>query len=483
MSERLLELEGGAPVARSALSRRTSTPRRARRGQDRVPRQRGRDHGRDRSRSAYGDRQSPTCASSRISTRSRNRSKLTTGKSDRAERDGNPAQAAKLRGRRPPHHGLPDVTAAPGAARGSLEPRQRQRTRIERQKLDALLGLFARTAIVAVQVLLGYFGEHVIRGVRQLRQLPQAGARLGWWSPPKERCRRWCTPASALRRLLLSSIRRSTAPCSARKKNSSHRKLKTFGVGVELGKREWSAVFRQLVAQGHLGRYRGHGGLHLGDSGAAMLRGEVPVSFRHDEVAAVEPRAKPARASPPGGAAAPGDEALWQRLRALRREIAREQGVPPCHVCLPRRDAARDGCASDAARSRRRALAARPQRRREEQAAAPLWRAPFPRDAAPGVLVIPFLKIARLIRSVSIAGNACDNPPGSDGFAPLRMRAVRRYRSSSMSGRVFRMPRRTARLALRSNLDQARQGPRDRCRSGRAAPRRICRRCAALRRH
>ena len=90
-------------------------------------------------------------------------------------------------------------------------------------------------------------------------------------------------------------------------------------------------MFRQLVAQGHLAvDIEGHGGLHLSDSAPAVLRGEMPVAFRDD------PAEKPARTRRPGasdaardGVVPAADEALWQVLRALRLELAREQGVPP----------------------------------------------------------------------------------------------------------------------------------------------------------
>ena len=120
---------------------------------------------------------------------------------------------------------------------------------------------------------------------------------------------------------------------SDRMTSLGHDQLKTFGIGVEFGKQEWQSVFRQLVAQGHLAvDIEGHGGLHLGASAPSVLRGEVPVAFRGDVVEAKPARTRRERAGAEGGTGtpiAPGDETLWQSLRALRLEIAREQGVPP----------------------------------------------------------------------------------------------------------------------------------------------------------
>jgi ATP-dependent DNA helicase RecQ len=118
---------------------------------------------------------------------------------------------------------------------------------------------------------------------------------------------------------------------SDRVRQLGHDRLKTFGVGADLGKHEWQSVFRQLVAQGHLAvDVEGHGGLHFGETGAAVLRGEVPVEFRKDiDVESGRRRALRGTASAQTSPLAPDDEALWQRLRARRLELAREQGVPP----------------------------------------------------------------------------------------------------------------------------------------------------------
>jgi ATP-dependent DNA helicase RecQ len=239
----------------------------------------------------------------------------------RAGRDGLPADAWMT-------YGMADVTALLGLLEGAnIEERQR---RIERQKLDALLG-FCETAACRRQVLLGYFGERehpacgncdnclkparvwdgLVAAQKALSAVVRTGQRFG---------------AAYLVDLLLGNA-------NERMRRFGHDQLKTFGVGTDLGKGEWGAVFRQLVAQGHLTvDIAGHGGLKLGASARDVLRGAVPVSFRGD---AAEPRDKPAsrpRAAPAatlGAGASPAEEALWQALRALRLAIAREQAVPP----------------------------------------------------------------------------------------------------------------------------------------------------------
>ncbi|HNQ99765.1 MAG TPA: HRDC domain-containing protein, partial [Trueperaceae bacterium] len=123
-----------------------------------------------------------------------------------------------------------------------------------------------------------------------------------------------------------------------------HDRLSTFGIGTELDERAWRSVARQLLANGQLlPDPDGFGGLVLGPGAAAVLRGEVSVELRRDRE-----RAKPSTrrqrgrglaGGAPGSssfasadstdAAGPAEEALFQALRALRLEIAREQGVPP----------------------------------------------------------------------------------------------------------------------------------------------------------
>jgi ATP-dependent DNA helicase RecQ len=234
----------------------------------------------------------------------------------RAGRDGLPADAWMT-------YGLQDVTALIALLDGvNLDERQR---RIERQKLEALLG-YCETPSCRRQVLLGYFGE------------PD--------HPPCGNCDNCLKPARIWDGLVaaqkaLSAVFRTgqrfgaaylvdvlTGRANERIKRFGHDRLKTFGVGTELGKAEWHSVFRQLVAQGHLGvDIEGHGGLRLGPSAAAVLRGEMAVQFRDDAAAPAPKRAQATSRDGAGDTAE--DDALWQRLRALRLAIAREQDVPP----------------------------------------------------------------------------------------------------------------------------------------------------------
>ena len=124
-----------------------------------------------------------------------------------------------------------------------------------------------------------------------------------------------------------------------------HDRLSTFGVGGELREPEWRSVVRQLLA-GRLLEVQGdHGTLALTEASGEVLRGERQVMFRRDA-----PRPAPAPAAGRGGrggsraagAAGSGSsgrpepaelpasaEPVFERLRAWRTAVAKEQGMPP----------------------------------------------------------------------------------------------------------------------------------------------------------
>ncbi len=123
-----------------------------------------------------------------------------------------------------------------------------------------------------------------------------------------------------------------------------HDSLSVFGVGGELSEGEWRGVVRQLLASGLLAVSGDHGTLALTDLSGEVLRGERPVLFRRDA-----PRPAPAReasargagsrrAKSPGSAGSPAPaapaelppdaEPVFERLRAWRAGVAKEQGMP-----------------------------------------------------------------------------------------------------------------------------------------------------------
>jgi ATP-dependent DNA helicase RecQ len=107
----------------------------------------------------------------------------------------------------------------------------------------------------------------------------------------------------------------------------AHDKQSTFGIGKELDEQQWSSVFRQLVARGLVAvNFEHFGVLQLTDACRPILRGEQQLILRKDIKPEKTPRAKKTAS---GKSVGHGNAALWEALRAKRREIADAQDVPP----------------------------------------------------------------------------------------------------------------------------------------------------------
>lgn len=232
----------------------------------------------------------------------------------RAGRDGEPANAWMV-------YGLQDVITLRQMVEGS-EADERHK-RVERHKLDAMLGLCEVTSCRR-QTLLRYFGEN----------LPEpCGNCDNCLSPPAA----WDGTEAA--RKALSCVYRASQRFGAhhlvdillgkrtdRVERFGHRHLSTFGIGRDLDEKQWLSVFRQLLTLGYLSvDYEAHGALKLTDACRAVLRGEASVLLRRDEekrLARRESRAGTLLADPE-------NHRLWLALRDLRQRLAGIQGVPP----------------------------------------------------------------------------------------------------------------------------------------------------------
>jgi len=106
-----------------------------------------------------------------------------------------------------------------------------------------------------------------------------------------------------------------------------HDRLQVYGLGAELEAARWRTLFRQLVSLGLLSvDVEGHGSLRLTKAARPVLRGERTLELRRDRKPEKKPRSKPERQD---ARLDPADRPLWEALRARRRELAEEQGVPP----------------------------------------------------------------------------------------------------------------------------------------------------------
>ncbi len=222
-------------------------------------------------------------------------------------------------------YGLEDVVKLRQFSENSAAPEGQKR--VERQKLDALLG-YCETSRCRRQVLLDYFGE----------SLPE----------PCGNCDTCLEPVASFdgteaAQKALSCIYRTGQIFGAghlidvllggdteRVRKFRHQELSTYGIGGDFSREEWRSIFRQLVALGLVAvDVEGHGGLRLTDEARPVLRGERRIELRRDPVTARGRARSAAKARAPVDFADPAAEALFQALRQLRLALAKSQGVPP----------------------------------------------------------------------------------------------------------------------------------------------------------
>ncbi len=233
----------------------------------------------------------------------------------RAGRDGLPSDTLML-------YGYDDIALRSRFIEESEAPDQRKR--MERQKLDALLGL-AETAGCRRQVLLSYFGDHsepcgncdtcaeppklfdgAIAAQKALSCIYRTGERFG---------------QAYVVDVLLGVENERIA-------QFGHDRISTFGIGTEYDNRMWRAILRQLIALRLIDvDLAGHGGLAIASAGRDFLRDKPTLMLRVPAPARAK-RGKVGRntAQP---AVAGADNDLFQALRRKRTEMARAQNVPP----------------------------------------------------------------------------------------------------------------------------------------------------------
>ncbi len=237
----------------------------------------------------------------------------------RAGRDGLPADAWM-------DYDVADVVAQRRMIEES--PSDENRKRVERAKLNALVG-YCESTSCRRQVLLGYFGETL--------------------AEPCGNCDACREPIDAFDGSVLAQMALSAAYRTGQRFGSAHLidvllgkagdkvsrfghdRLKTFGIGAEIDEKVWRAVLRQLVAQSLLEPDpEAFGGLRLTEAARPVLRGEQTVRLRRPRVA-VRKAAGRGRGRMAGvpEQVAPQDADLWAALRACRLELARQQNLPP----------------------------------------------------------------------------------------------------------------------------------------------------------
>jgi ATP-dependent DNA helicase RecQ len=255
----------------------------------------------------------------------------------RAGRDGLPSDAYMI-------YGLQDVVRLSQMV-GQSQADERHK-RIEQEKLHALLGWCEITRCRRA-ALLGYFGES---------HAGSCGNCDVCMDPPPT----WDGTESA--RMLLSCVYRTgqrfgaghvidvlRGEATEKVRQYRHDALSTFGIGRELTVARWRSVIRQLIVQDYLvADAERFGALRLTGDSRALLRGELTLRLR-EETDAPARRKRRAEPAPVGAIARSRSEnsssrkalssaedsaagqasPLWEALRARRKELADEQGVPP----------------------------------------------------------------------------------------------------------------------------------------------------------
>jgi ATP-dependent DNA helicase RecQ len=198
--------------------------------------------------------------------------------------------------------------------------------RYEQQRLNAMLGLCEITHCRR-QALLRYFGD----------ELPEPCGNCDTCLEPVDT---W--DGSEAVRMALSCVYRTGQRFGAnhiievlrgsdsdKLRRFDHHRLSTYGIGQSLSAQEWRSVLRQLVANGLLEvDPEGYGGLRLTERCRPVLKGEQAMHLRRD---ARPVKTEPARRPAPA-AVDDADQPLWEALRALRKQLADEQGIAPFMV-------------------------------------------------------------------------------------------------------------------------------------------------------
>lgn len=232
----------------------------------------------------------------------------------RAGRDGDPSVAVML-------WGADDFVRA----RQRLAEVDQSRLASERARLDALAAL-VETASCRRAILLRHFGED---------PPSTCGNCDNCLDPPG------VTEATVTAQKVLSAVYRTgqsfglghiekvlTGASDARVIERGHDRLSVFGIVNEDEARLIRPIARALQARGALLATE-HGGLMLGGDAKAILKGEAEVSVVIPPKKERTGRRQRGGAAGAGGAANPIGDPLFDALKALRRDLAQEAGVPP----------------------------------------------------------------------------------------------------------------------------------------------------------
>ena len=106
-----------------------------------------------------------------------------------------------------------------------------------------------------------------------------------------------------------------------------HHELSTYGIGAGENQHYWGCVVRHLVHQGYLDQdVAAYSILKLTERSRPLLRGEVSLQMARPRI---RDSVREKRGGPAASLLPDYDEQLFERLRAVRMELARQANVPP----------------------------------------------------------------------------------------------------------------------------------------------------------
>jgi ATP-dependent DNA helicase RecQ len=234
----------------------------------------------------------------------------------RAGRDGLPSEALLL-------YGLHDIAVAKSLIQSSNNVEQQ---RIELHKLNCMTA-YAEAQTCRRQVLLNYFNETLEEDCHNCDVcLNPPETYDGTLDAQKALS---CVYRVEQRYGLAYVIDILRGKDDPRIKKFAHDRLSTFGIGKNLSQDEWHSIFRQLIHLGCLEQdLANYSVLKLTEAARPILRGDVKLTL-------AKPRLKPVTNKPAkkkqklSSTTTPADNNLFEHLRALRKQLAEDAGVPP----------------------------------------------------------------------------------------------------------------------------------------------------------
>jgi ATP-dependent DNA helicase RecQ len=235
----------------------------------------------------------------------------------RAGRDGEAAEAWLC-------YGLGDVVTH----RQMIEKGEagEERKRVERRKLDALLGYCEDTGCRRQRLLATFDETHpgACGNCDNCLDPPST-----WDATEAARKALSCVYRTGQRFGAVHLVAVLRGEANERVLQFGHDRISTFGIGQDLDQRSWRGVFRQLVAAGLLEvDAEGYGALHLTPASRDVLSGTRRLQLRRDSAPERRRGRRAATAAIAAAEVSTEDAPLFESLRELRARLAREQNVP-----------------------------------------------------------------------------------------------------------------------------------------------------------